>query len=134
MSQAPSAYEPPDPLEPGLHQEQQDAAAERRVLELVQMCTAYRDTFSSEAGRRVLADLENRCHYQTSTHLEPGYPYEMTFREGRRSVVCEIHAAMSPQEPKYLREQLLEHRDRDPFEVLQPRRAQTHDDSDSQGV
>lgn len=104
------------------------AALERSIDELMKLCADYRETFSSDFGKRVLADMKRRYCFFRSTHMEPGFPYETMFREGCRTVICDIEAAMSPQEPERLIEQLRQHkRTRDPFDVLEPRR-ETDDD------
>jgi len=49
---------------------------------------AYRHTFSSEAGQRVLNDLMHRFHIFGSTFAEDARAH--AFREGERNVVIDI--------------------------------------------
>lgn len=49
---------------------------------------AYREVFSTEAGKEVLNDLCNSCHIHRSTM--DSNPHEMAYREGERSVVLRI--------------------------------------------
>jgi len=52
---------------------------------------AYKLTFDSDPGRRVLADLE--VSYG-GISLTPGYPDVTAFKEGRRSVLDDIKAIL----------------------------------------
>ena len=49
---------------------------------------AYRKTFSTEDGAKVLADLERRCFITDTTFNKD--PYLFSFQEGTRSVVLHI--------------------------------------------
>ncbi len=49
----------------------------------------YETVFSSEAGRRVLADLMATFHMGRSSHV-PGDSTETAFREGERHVVLHV--------------------------------------------
>ena len=52
------------------------------------MSLAYKRTFDSPDGKKVLADLFKCCHMTTSTMDKD--PYETAFNEGARSVVLRI--------------------------------------------
>ncbi|WP_338285179.1 hypothetical protein [Luteolibacter sp. LG18] len=57
---------------------------------------AYRECFTGEAGRLVLADLERSTGYGRPSFMRPpeGHPYDplaAAIRDGRKSVVDEIH-------------------------------------------
>lgn len=50
---------------------------------------AYKDTFNSEQGKKVLYDLMKVCHLLQPSYVG-GTPEETAFREGERSVVLRI--------------------------------------------
>lgn len=52
---------------------------------LQQRRAAYRNTFNSPEGKKVLADLKRFCRALNSSHT-PGDPYTTAFLEGRREV------------------------------------------------
>ena len=58
--------------------------------ELKQLNIDYKMVFKSEAGERVLSDLEKRCSFHTTTHIK-GDSHESAFLEGTRSVVLFIN-------------------------------------------
>jgi len=49
---------------------------------------AYKDTFNTESGKKVLHDLCKSCHIYKSTM--DSNPHEMAYKEGERSVVLRI--------------------------------------------
>lgn len=49
---------------------------------------AYRRTFNTEDGARVLGDLKSRFGYETTTFSDN--PYETAFNEGQRAAVLLI--------------------------------------------
>lgn len=53
-----------------------------------EMMLAYKRTFNSPDGKKVLADLFKSCHMMNSTMDKS--PHEMAFNEGARSVVLRI--------------------------------------------
>lgn len=60
--------------------------------EVVARLRDYRQTFGTQAGRRVLGDLF-RSYLYRSSHVA-GDPHETSFREGERNVVLKIRAAL----------------------------------------
>ena len=50
----------------------------------------YKDLFTSEAGKQVLADLEARCNWRTSSYVA-GDANATAFEEGKRAVLLHIH-------------------------------------------
>jgi hypothetical protein len=55
---------------------------------LKEMALAYKRTFDSPDGKKVLADLFKSCHMMNSTM--DSNPHETAFNEGARSVVLRI--------------------------------------------
>ena len=45
--------------------------------------------FNSDEGKRVMADLEKRCHFLTTTNIK-GDSHESAYMEGQRSVLLFI--------------------------------------------
>lgn len=70
--------------------------ADKTQKEQEQLFKDYRATFGSDHGKRVLADLFQRCHvYQPSfTSSARGFPELTAFREGERNVALQIMAIM----------------------------------------
>ena len=56
---------------------------------LQELQTNYKTVFNSDEGKRVLADLEKRCHFLTTTNIK-GDSHESAFMEGQRSVLLFI--------------------------------------------
>ena len=54
----------------------------------------YKTLFNTEAGKKVLLDLANRCRIARVTHV-PGDTHETAFNEGRRSVYIYIAKMVS---------------------------------------
>lgn len=51
----------------------------------------YKNTFETEAGKRVVEDLEKLCYYSISTvNMKSINVDEMVFREGMRAVLLRI--------------------------------------------
>ena len=46
----------------------------------------YKSIFNSDEGSRVMADLEKRCHFLSTTNIK-GDSHESAFYEGQRSIV-----------------------------------------------
>jgi hypothetical protein len=55
---------------------------------------AYRRTFGSEDGERVLKDLRKRLRFEQTTHV-PGDPNESAFLEGQRYAFLLIAGMLS---------------------------------------
>ena len=53
----------------------------------------YKVVFGSENGKRVLSDLERRCHEFMTTH-QKGDSHESAFLEGQRSILIFIKNAI----------------------------------------
>ena len=49
----------------------------------------YQYIFNTDEGKEVLADLEKRCHYHSSTNVK-GDSHESAYLEGQRSVLLFI--------------------------------------------
>ena len=97
---------------------QDDKQTELEVRKLLELCNAYRVTFSSETGKIVLEHLKTIGFFYRSSH-HPGAPDETAFREGSRHIVLEILAGMSEHKPEEIRARLREQDGRgDPFDVL----------------
>jgi len=56
---------------------------------LQQLQTDYKVIFNSNEGVRVMADLEKRCHFMTTTNIK-GDSHESAYMEGQRSVLLFI--------------------------------------------
>jgi len=63
----------------------------KKFLDLI---ADYKIVFSSENGKRVLSDLEKRCHEFVTTH-QKGDSHETAFLEGQRSVLIFIKNALN---------------------------------------
>ena len=57
---------------------------------IAQLIKDYKFVFTSEEGIRVLADLQRRCFFTSSTFV-PDNANETFVREGQRSVVLHIN-------------------------------------------
>ncbi len=64
---------------------------------------AYKQTFSSEAGEKVLEDLKKRCSFYNTTHIK-GDSHESAFLEGTRFVILFINNMLNkkPTEDKWV--------------------------------
>ena len=49
----------------------------------------YKSIFNSDEGFRVMADLEKRCHFLSTTNIK-GDSHESAYMEGQRSVLLFI--------------------------------------------
>jgi len=49
----------------------------------------YKSIFNSDEGVRVMADLEKRCHFLSTTNIK-GDSHESAYMEGQRSVLLFI--------------------------------------------
>ena len=56
---------------------------------LKQLQNDFKTVFNSDEGKRVLADLEKRCHFLTTTNIK-GDSHESAYMEGQRSVLLFI--------------------------------------------
>jgi hypothetical protein len=64
---------------------------------LQELQTNYKTVFNSDEGKRVLADLEKRCHFLTTTNIK-GDSHESAFMEGQRSVLLFIKQMLQTKE------------------------------------
>ena len=56
---------------------------------LKQLQNDFKTVFNSDECKRVLADLEKRCHFLTTTNIK-GDSHESAYMEGQRSVLLFI--------------------------------------------
>tara|TARA_R100001129_G_scaffold101136_1_gene69261 strand:+ start:230 stop:466 length:237 start_codon:yes stop_codon:yes gene_type:complete len=76
-------------------QNNMDAKQLEKYLQELQ--TNYKTVFNSDEGKRVLADLEKRCHFLTTTNIK-GDSHESAFMEGQRSVLLFIKQMLQTKE------------------------------------
>lgn len=60
------------------------------MKQVEQIKLMYGDVFTSEAGKKVLADLESRCNWRISSYVA-GDANATAFEEGKRAVLLHIH-------------------------------------------
>jgi len=53
----------------------------------------YKFIFNTEEGKKVLVDLEKRCHYHSTTNVK-GDSHESAYMEGQRSVILFIKSML----------------------------------------
>ena len=53
----------------------------------------YKYIFNTDEGKEVLADLEKRCHYHSTTNVK-GDSHESAYLEGQRSVLLFIKSML----------------------------------------
>ena len=53
----------------------------------------YEYIFNTDEGKKVLADLEKRCHYHSTTNVK-GDSHESAYMEGQRSVILFIKSML----------------------------------------
>jgi len=80
----------------------EDKDAQQRLNAYKQRAMDYRETFASEAGKRVLNDLATKGRESAATFVAENQ-YLTAYREGMRAVIIHIRAML----------------ERDPFEVKQ---------------
>ena len=71
-------------------QEKQIKEIQKHLTELKK---DYQFIFASSEGKNVLADIEKRCHYHTSTNVK-GDSHESAYLEGQRSVILFIKSML----------------------------------------
>jgi hypothetical protein len=59
----------------------------------------YKTIFNTDEGKRVLADLEKRCHYHSTTNVK-GDSHESAYMEGQRSVLLFIKSMLQKENEK----------------------------------
>ena len=60
---------------------------------LKQLQNDFKTVFNSDEGKRVLTDLEKRCHFLTTTNIK-GDSHESAYMEGQRSVLLFIKSML----------------------------------------
>lgn len=60
------------------------------MKELEQLKSMYNQAFTSDAGKKVLADLEGRCNWRATSYVA-GDANASAFEEGKRAVILHIH-------------------------------------------
>ena len=71
-------------------QEKQVKEIQKQLKELQK---DYQFIFGLDEGKNVLADIEKRCHYHTTTNVK-GDSHESSYLEGQRSVVLFIKSML----------------------------------------
>ena len=71
-------------------QEKQVKEIQKQLKELQK---DYQFIFASNEGGNVLADIEKRCHYHTTTNVK-GDSHESAYLEGQRSVILFIKSML----------------------------------------
>ena len=68
---------------------------ENKQLEklITKLKTNYKYIFNTDEGKEVLADLEKRCHYHSTTNVK-GDSHESAYMEGQRSVLLFIKSML----------------------------------------
>ena len=61
--------------------------------------TNYKYIFNTDEGKEVLADLEKRCHYHSTTNVK-GDSHESAYMEGQRSVLLFIKSMLQKENEK----------------------------------
>ena len=64
---------------------------------LIQLIKDYKICFSTDAGKRVISDLEKRCHEFVTTHDKQSST-ESAFLEGQRAVLIFIKNMINKKE------------------------------------
>ena len=59
----------------------------------------YKYIFNTDEGKEVLADLEKRCHYHSTTNVK-GDSHESAYMEGQRSVLLFIKSMLQKENEK----------------------------------
>ena len=74
---------------------------ENKQLEklITKLKTNYKYIFNTEEGKEVLADLEKRCHYHSTTNVK-GDSHESAYMEGQRSVLLFIKSMLQKENEK----------------------------------
>jgi hypothetical protein len=68
------------------------------MKQIEELKLAYRRTFNTEDGDRVLSDLKTRFGFEATTFS--GDPYETAFNEGQRAAVLLIVRMLSEEKEK----------------------------------
>ena len=63
------------------------------IKEIEQLKQIYKIGFDSDEGKKVLSDLEKRCHFWSTTNVK-GDSHESAYMEGQRSVLLFIKSML----------------------------------------
>jgi hypothetical protein len=63
------------------------------IKEIKQLKEIYKIVFGSDQGKRVMEDLEKRCHFWSTTNIK-GDSHESAYMEGQRSVLLFIKSML----------------------------------------
>ena len=63
------------------------------IKEIKQLREIYKIVFGSDQGKRVMEDLEKRCHFWSTTNIK-GDSHESAYMEGQRSVLLFIKSML----------------------------------------
>ena len=63
------------------------------IKEIKQLREIYEIVFGSDQGKRVMEDLEKRCHFWSTTNIK-GDSHESAYMEGQRSVLLFIKSML----------------------------------------
>ena len=74
---------------------------ENKQLEklITKLKTNYKYIINTDEGKEVLADLEKRCHYHSTTNVK-GDSHESAYMEGQRSVLLFIKSMLRKDKEK----------------------------------
>ena len=74
---------------------------ENKQLEAIikKLQTNYKYIFNTDEGKKVLVDLEKRCHYHSTTNVK-GDSHESAYMEGQRSVLLFIKSMLQKENEK----------------------------------
>ena len=74
---------------------------ENKQLEAIikKLQTNYKYIFNTDEGKKVLVDLEKRCHYHSTTNVK-GDSHESAYMEGQRSVLLFIKSMLQNENEK----------------------------------
>ena len=74
---------------------------ENKQLEAIikKLQTNYKFILNTDEGKEVLADLEKRCHYHSTTNVK-GDSHESAYMEGQRSVILFIKSMLQKENEK----------------------------------
>ena len=78
------------------NQEKQIKEIQKHLTELKK---DYQFIFASSEGGNVLADIEKRCHYHSTTNVK-GDSHESAYLEGQRSVILFIKSMLQNDKEK----------------------------------
>ena len=76
-----------------MENENQEKQIKKITKQLKELKKDYQFIFASDEGTNVLADIEKRCHYHTTTNVK-GDSHESAYLEGQRSVILFIKSML----------------------------------------